>query len=112
MCANFSEPFCLTIPPGSGRRVQWYPMLSKSIQAALLMVVLGGAPQRLPAASNDNNVEWDGLFSDQGPLYMNPAEPGSTTPIVLTLRVFKGDITTANVKYFDTADSSFHWIAL
>jgi hypothetical protein len=26
------------------------------------------------AATNDNSVEWDGLFSDQGPLYMTPSE--------------------------------------
>jgi alpha-glucosidase len=77
-----------------------------------LIAVLGGWQQRLPGASNDNNVEWDGVFSDQGPLYMNPTEPGGATPVVLTLRVFTGDITTANVKYFDTADSSSHWIAL
>lgn len=100
---------------GAARQVKWYLKLSKCIQAALLIVVLGvapGAPRHLLAASNDNNVEWDGLFSDQGPFYMNPTEPTSTTPIALTLRVFKGDITTANIKYFDTADSSFHWIAM
>jgi alpha-glucosidase len=85
--------------------------LRKSIRAALLISVLA-ATQPLSAASNDNNVEWDGLFSDQGPLYINPIEPGITTPVVLTLRVFKGDITTANIKYFDTADNSFHWAAL
>jgi alpha-glucosidase len=43
---------------------------------------------------------------------MSPTEPSATTPIVLTLRVFSGDITSANVKYFDTADNSFHWIPL
>jgi alpha-glucosidase len=64
------------------------------------------------AASNDNNVEWDGLFSDQGPLYMSPTEPGITTPVVLTLRVFKNDITAANIKYFDTAGNSFHSVAM
>ena len=68
--------------------------------------------ESLPAASQDNNVEWDGLFSDQGPLYMNPTEPTSTMPVVLRLRVFKGDITSANVKYFDRADNSFHWIPM
>ena len=86
--------------------------VSKWVQASLLAMFLAGAPGLLPAASNDNNVEWDGLFSNQGPLYMSPTEPTSTTPVVLTLRVFKGDITSANVKYFDTADSSFHWIPL
>jgi alpha-glucosidase len=66
----------------------------------------------LLAASNDNNVEWDSLLSDQGPLYMSPTEPTAATPVVAKLRVFSGDITSANIKYFDTADSSFHWIAM
>ena len=47
----------------------------------------------LRAASNDNNVEWDGLFADQGPLYMRLTEPTGATPVTLNLRVFKNDIT-------------------
>src|SRR5579871_282347 len=82
------------------------------IVPAFLIAVLGSVPQPLPAASNDNNVEWDGLFSDQGPLYMNPTEPGVATPVAITLRVFRGDITSANIKYFDTGDNAFHWISL
>lgn len=70
------------------------------------------ATEPLLAANNDNNVEWDGLFSDQGPLYVNPTEPDSTTPVDVKLRVFKGDITSANIKYFDTALNSFQWLAL
>lgn len=81
-------------------------------QAILLLAILGIVQQSLAAASQDNNVEWDGLFSDQGPLYMNPTEPTGTTAVVLTLRVFKGDITSANIKYFDSADNSFHWIPM
>ncbi len=64
------------------------------------------------AASNDNNVEWNGLFHDQGPLYDNHPEPTATQSVTLTLRTFKGDITSANIKYYDTADSSFHWVAM
>jgi len=80
----------------------------KHSRAVPLIAALCIAQPMLLAASQDNNVEWDGLFSDQGPLYMNPTEPTSSIPVVLTLRVFKGDITSANIKYFDTADHSFH----
>ena len=66
----------------------------------------------LRAASNDNNVEWDGLFADQGPLYMRLTEPTGATPVTLNLRVFKNDITSANIKYFDTADQEFHWVPM
>lgn len=87
-------------------------IVRNSILAAFFLVALGSVPQRLPAAGNDNNVEWDGLFSDQGPLYMNPTEPGAATPVIATLRVYQGDITSANIKYFDSADSSIHWIPM
>lgn len=66
----------------------------------------------LLAASNDNNVEWSGLFHDQGPLYDNHVEPSSTQAVTLTLRTFKGDISSANIKYYDSADGQFHWVAM
>ena len=64
------------------------------------------------AASNDNNVEWDGLFADQGPLYDSAPEPTCSTPVTLDFRTFHDDVTSVNVKYFDTADNSFHWVPL
>ena len=69
-------------------------------------------PQSTLAASNDNNVEWDGLFADQGPLYDSAPEPTCSTPVTLDFRTFHNDITSVNVKYFDTADDSFHWVPL
>ena len=79
---------------------------------AVLLVALLTAPRHLFAATKDNNVERDVLFSDQGPLYMSPTEPTSSTPVTLKLRVFRDDITSANIKYWDTADSSFHWVPM
>lgn len=64
------------------------------------------------AASNDNNVEWNGLFHDQGPLYDNYPEPTATQAVTLTFRTFKGDITSANIKYYDSADGQFHWVPM
>ncbi len=64
------------------------------------------------AASNDNNVEWAGLFHDQGPLYDSALEPTCNTPVTLRFRAFHNDITSANIKYYDMADSSFHWVPL
>jgi alpha-glucosidase len=67
---------------------------------------------RAQACSHDNNVEWDYLFSDQGPMYDSTLEPTAADSVTVTLRTCKGDITTANVKYYDTADSSFHWVSM
>lgn len=69
-------------------------------------------PNVASAASNDNNVEWVGLFHDQGPVYDSAPEPSSTTSITLKFRVFKGDITSANIKYYDTADNAYHWVPM
>lgn len=85
------------------------PGLPFVIAAAL---ALAAALQPARAASNDNNVEWNGLFHDQGPLYDNHVEPTAVQPVTLTLRTFKGDITSANIKYYDSADGAFHWVAM
>lgn len=77
---------------------------------ALCMALQPAIPAQ--AASNDNNVEWAGLFADQGPLYDNHSEPTATQSVTLTLRTFKGDITGANIKYYDTADGTFYWIPM
>lgn len=64
------------------------------------------------AAAADNNVEWSGLFHDQGPLYASTLEPTCSTAVTVTLRTFRTDITSANVKYYDSADSAFHWVPM
>src|SRR5260221_13475073 len=45
--------------------------------SVFVLLALAATGSRLIAATNDNNVEWDGLFADQGPLYMNPIEPAA-----------------------------------
>lgn len=67
---------------------------------------------RAHACSNDNNVEWNYLFSDQGPMFDSNPEPTSTTSVTVTLRTCKGDITSANVKYYDSADGNYHWVSM
>ena len=88
------------------------PALAVAICAALALYVLPSLGNLARAASNDNNVEWAGLFADQGPLYDNHPEPTATQAVTLTLRTFKGDITSANIKYYDTADGAFHWVPM
>ncbi|MGF9964469.1 glycoside hydrolase family 13 protein [Bacillus rhizoplanae] len=64
------------------------------------------------AATNDNNVEWKGLFHDQGPVYDTVPEPTSVQSVTLKFRTFKGDTTGVNIKYYDTADGLFHVIPM
>ena len=88
------------------------PVLTAAICAALALYALPSLGNLAQAATNDNNVEWAGLFHDQGPLYDNYVEPTATQAVTLTLRTFAGDITSANIKYYDSADSSFHYAAM
>lgn len=82
-------------------------MKALSVAAATLLLALstlGGAY----AATKDANVEWDGLFHDQGPVFANTNEPDANTPLSLRFRAYKGDLTGASLKYFDSADRKFH----
>ena len=88
------------------------PALAAAICAALALYALPSLGNLAQAASNDNSVGWAGLFHDQGPLYDSNVEPTASQAITLTLRVYKSDITSANIKYYDSADSAYHWVAM
>ena len=95
--------------PKQASRILMYVFFLACILAPFLPV---SVHQSTLAASNDNNVEWDGLFADQGPLYDSAPEPTCSTPVILDFRTFHNDVTGVNIKYFDTADNSFHWVPL
>jgi alpha-glucosidase len=84
-----------------------------AVAVSLAVFVLpAGAAVSGRAAGHDHKIEWSGLFSDQGPLYDSNPEPAANQPVTLTLRTFKGDITRADIKYYDAADGAFHRIAM
>jgi 1,4-alpha-glucan branching enzyme len=78
-------------------------------RAMLLALLLPALPALtgagLQAGGNDNNVEWDGVFSDPGS--RDPRSPGKNEPFTVELRVFLGDITAARVRTWDGAEA-FH----
>ena len=80
--------------------------------ALCAVLAAGGMAAPAQAASNNNNVEWSGLFHDQGPLYDSNVEPTASQAVTLTLRTFKSDISSANIKYYDSADGAYHWVAM
>jgi len=63
--------------------------LSQSLllQCILLSgVLLCNVGRAQAACSNDNNVEWNYLFSDQGSMFDNNPEPTATTSVTVKLR--------------------------
>lgn len=52
------------------------------------------------------------LFHDPGYIYMSPLEPTAQDPVVLRLRAKADDLESAEIKYYDSADSSFHYITM
>jgi alpha-glucosidase len=64
------------------------------------------------ACTQDNHIDGQSLFADQGPLFDSSPEPTAATPVTLTLRACRGDISSARIKYYDSADASFHWMPM
>lgn len=52
------------------------------------------------------------LFSDQGSMFDSNPEPTATQAVTVTLRARHGNISTANLKYYDSADGSFHRVPM
>ncbi|MDB4720529.1 alpha-amylase family glycosyl hydrolase [Verrucomicrobiales bacterium] len=62
------------------------------------------------AASNDNNVEWNGVFSDQN--LRIPQTPAKEQSFKVELRVLRSDITAARVRTWDGSEKhySMRWV--
>ena len=78
----------------------------------LLVGALLGSARRAEACTQDNKVEWDYLFADQGTMYDSDPEPTAMTPVTLSLRTCRGDITGADIEYYATSDRSSHRIPM
>jgi alpha-glucosidase len=64
-------------------------------------------------ATQDNNVEWAGLFHDSTELFVSPLEPRAGQSVKLTFRTLKNDCTGVRVRVWDTAGGgSERWTAM
>ncbi len=57
-------------------------------------------------------IDTAALFSDQGSMYDSNIEPTATDAVTVTLRTAHGNVTTANIDYYDTADGAFHYVPM
>ncbi|HWG00110.1 MAG TPA: alpha amylase N-terminal ig-like domain-containing protein [Steroidobacteraceae bacterium] len=88
---------------------------SIGIRAATSMLLAAGllcGAGRAHACARDNHLQLRGLFADQGPMYDSNSEPTATQPVTLTLRTCRDDITSADIRYYDSADGASHWIPM
>ena len=62
------------------------------------------------AANNDNNVEWNGVFSDEN--MRLPQTPAKGQSFKVELRVLRGDITGVRVRTWDGSEKhySMKWV--
>ena len=79
--------------------------------AANSMMVLYDA-QLSEQEITSGNLEWDYLFSDQSTDYMSPMEPTENDDVKVRFRARAGQVASANVHYYDAADSGEHTIAM
>ena len=59
-----------------------------------------------------NVIDTAELFSDQGTLYDSDSQPTATQPVTVTLRTGHGNVTSANIEYYDTADGAYHYVPM
>ncbi|EQD55766.1 alpha amylase catalytic region, partial [mine drainage metagenome] len=52
------------------------------------------------------------LFSDQGSMYDSNTQPSAGDPVTVRLRTGHGNVTSVNIKYYDTADDTFHYVPM
>ncbi len=71
----------------------------RSAVAPIALVLLALATATCRAAGNDNDVEWNGVFSH--PAWRVPESPRRAQSFTVDLRVFRGDITGSRVRSWD-----------
>src|SRR5260370_32203257 len=78
----------------------------------LVCNLLAGCTSEPPHSNNPNGkeIDWSGLFHDQGPLYDSAVEPTCNTPVTLSLRTLHQNVSSAHIKYYDSADKASHLV--
>jgi alpha-glucosidase len=83
---------------------------------ASLLAACGGGAGGSPDAGNGGgaagSIDTSYLFSDQGSMFDSNPEPTASESVTVTLRAKHGNVASANIKYYDSADASFHYVAM
>ena len=71
----------------------------RTYEAVFLLAFSFWIAGEVHAAQNDDNVEWDGVWSDE--TFRSPRSPGPGEDFSLELRVFRGDLSAARIRAYD-----------
>lgn len=88
-----------------GMQKRWNDMIRKQglLKFLMLIPLLSVCmADRCDAASNDDNVEWNGVFSCRE--FRTPMFPGKQESFKVALRVYKQDLTAARVRVWDGSE--------
>ncbi len=101
-------------PADADRRLVRPAALAALVLSGLLSACAGsgGAGGSAGAASAPPVIDTTALFSDQGSMFDSATEPSSTQSVTVMLRTGHGNVTAADVKYFDSADGNFHYLPM
>ena len=100
--------------PARGRRAATLGVL---FAAALLGGCGGGggaasSAATTPGVTSPPAIDTMDLFSDQGSMYDSNTQPSAGDPVTVRLRTGQGNVTSVNIKYYDTADDAFHYVPM
>lgn len=78
------------------------PRLNRTLKGlAIAALAMGAFPLSAHAATSYATVQWNGLFSDQGPLYCSLQQPSTVDPVTVTLRATANNLTSAEAVVYD-----------
>lgn len=105
----------MPFPPFVCTNLDYVGIPGHKSSGALLYVLAGwlGVITLAPAGSaaqNDNNIEWNGVYSDE--TFRAPRSPARGQSFSVDLRVFRGDLTAVRVRTWDGTERRFNmfWV--
>ena len=85
---------------------------SRRAKAIACFAALLGLSGLCATEAKADSVQLGALFHDQGPLFDSALEPTASTPVTVKLQCATGNLTAANVKYYDFATSAFDVVSM
>ena len=100
----------------SGNRALSLPRRTAALLLAGMLAGCGGGAVSSGGAGGGSAsaklIDTADLFSDQGSMYDSDPEPTATQSVTVTLRTGHGNVTSANIEYYDAADGAYHYVPM